>query len=115
MDKIFGPASAKKALGIKEFEGLTNDVFKIPKIFCEMLHTRMEKVCKTGLVKQGANTLISREAIEAYWMARDYHRKDPKRRLFDLLKQENSKTLVGDDFKPMFKYLLDSHPGLEFL
>ena len=51
MDKIFGPSSAKKALGLKEFEGVASDVFKIPKIFCEMLHTRLEKVCKTGLVK----------------------------------------------------------------
>ena len=42
-------------------------------------------------------------------------RKESKRRLFDVIKKQNSKTIMGDDFKPMFKYLLENHPGLEFL
>ena len=58
----------------------------MPKIFSEMLHNRIEKVVKTGVVKQGSNTLIGRDAIIAYWEGRDYHRKDVKRRLFDLIK-----------------------------
>ena len=28
---------------------------------------------------------------------------------------ECSKVLTPEDFKPLFKYLLESHPGLEFL
>ena len=28
---------------------------------------------------------------------------------------ESSKILTPEDFKPLFKYLLESHPGLEFL
>lgn len=38
-----------------------------------------------------------------------------KQRLFEVIKQETSKTIVGDDFKPMFTYLLEKHPGLDFL
>lgn len=37
------------------------------------------------------------------------------KRVFKLLAQPNSKHMVPDDFKPLFKNLLDTHPGLEFL
>lgn len=37
------------------------------------------------------------------------------RRVFQLLAQPGSNFIVPDDFKPLFKYLLDTHPGLEFL
>ena len=42
-----------------------------------------------------------------YWDIKDFHRKDVKRRLFDVLKQENAETIVNEDFKPMFTYLLE--------
>ena len=44
-----------------------------------------------------------------------YYRKEPKERLFEVIAKEGSKTIVGEDFKPMFKHLLEAHPGLEFL
>ena len=80
-----------------------------------MLHERITKTVKVGLVKQGTDTLIAREAVQKYWDIKDFHRKDPKRRLFEVIKQENSDTIVGNDFKPMFTHLLAHHPGLEFL
>ena len=35
--------------------------------------------------------------------------------MFEIIVKDGSKTIVGDDFKPMFKHMLESHPGLEFL
>jgi hypothetical protein len=46
MDKVFGPPSAKKALTATEFDDVASEVLKIPKIFSEMLHIRIEKVLK---------------------------------------------------------------------
>ena len=50
-----------------------------------------------------------------FWEQFDFHRKDPKKRLFEVLAKMGASTIVGEDFKPMFKYLLEKHPGLEFL
>ena len=41
IDKIFGKVTGK-SLGADEFEAVTTDVFKIPKIFTDMLFTRLE-------------------------------------------------------------------------
>ena len=42
LDKAFGPAASKKMLASAEFGEVATEVFKIPKIFCEMLHKRIE-------------------------------------------------------------------------
>lgn len=56
LDKIFGPSSAKKAIPCADFEEVIKDVFKMPKIFNDMLFTRIEKVLEkvsnNGIVKQ---------------------------------------------------------------
>lgn len=38
-----------------------------------------------------------------------------RRRTFKILAKADSKVIVPDDFKPLFSFLLESHPGLEFL
>ena len=43
MDKVFGKSTGK-SLGKEEFEPVATDIFKIPKIFSEMLFTRIEQV-----------------------------------------------------------------------
>lgn len=58
---------------------------------------------------------MTRESIQKYWELNDLHRKDRKKRIFELIKQPESKTIIGSDFKPLFKYLLAKHAGLEFL
>lgn len=40
---------------------------------------------------------------------------EPKRRLFNLLAQPKANHIAPGDFKPLFKHLLETHPGLEFL
>ena len=86
VDKIFGPASAKKGLKNTEFDGATTDIFKIPKIFRDMLYAKVESVGKVGATKQGGDTHITRETVLKYWDLKDFHRKDPKRRIFDVIK-----------------------------
>lgn len=38
-----------------------------------------------------------------------------KRQVFNLLAKTGKKYIEPEDFKPLFKNLLESHPGLEFL
>ena len=38
-----------------------------------------------------------------------------KRQVFNLLAKTGKKYIEPEDFKPLFKHLLESHPGLEFL
>ena len=89
LDKAFGPLSAKKSISVKDFKSVTVEVFKLPSIFTEMLHNRIEKVVKVGVTKTNGVTTLSREAISAFWEIKDYHRKTVKRRLFEVIKQEN--------------------------
>ena len=42
MDKVFGKSTGK-SLGKDEFEAVLTDVFKIPKIFNDMLFARIEQ------------------------------------------------------------------------
>ena len=44
MEKVFGKATGK-SLGADEFAEVATDVFKIPKIFSDMLFARIEQVC----------------------------------------------------------------------
>ena len=38
-----------------------------------------------------------------------------KRQVFNLLAKPGKKFIAPEDFKPLFKNLLETHPGLEFL
>jgi len=40
---------------------------------------------------------------------------EPKRRLFDVVAEQGKACWVNNDLKPLFKHLLETHPGLEFL
>ena len=113
VEKVFGKATGK-SLGADEFIPVCEDIMKYPKIFAEMLFTRLEN--KYGpLPKLGGKAKINKQIVIRYWESLDFHRKEPKRRLFELLCKDGKHTIEGDDFKPMFKNLLEKHPGLEFL
>jgi len=50
-----------------------------------------------------------------FWR-RDFLNADPTRRLFKLIaKADNQDYITPEDFKPMMRQLLETHPGLEFL
>ena len=67
------------------------------------------------LPKIGGKAKVNKQQIIRFWELSDNNKKDNKRRLFDILAKDKAKVIVNDDFKPMFKHLLESHPGLEFL
>lgn len=113
VDKIFGKTTGK-SLGADEFGPVCSEIFEIPKIFAEMLFTRIEQ--KMGpLPKLGGKAKINKQQLIRFFENADFHRKDAKRRLFELIAKDGAKSIVPEDFKPMFKYLLETHPGLEFL
>ena len=45
---------------------------------------------------------------------REFENCDPKKRVFKLFAKEKDH-IAPSDFKPLFRHLLDTHPGLEFL
>jgi serine/threonine-protein phosphatase 2A regulatory subunit B'' len=78
----------------------------LPKFFKNMLFDRIDSG-KTGK--------ITKPHFLQFWR-RDFHNADIHRRLFKILaKSESPDYLQQDDFKPMMKTLLETHPGLEFL
>ena len=42
------------------------------------------------MVKDGSVTKIGRQAVQMFFELKDFLKKDNKRRLFDIIKQENS-------------------------
>ncbi len=57
---------------------------------------------------------ISKDQVISYFK-KEFEGKSSEKRLFILLAQKDKRYLQPDDFKPLFKNLLETHPGLEFL
>ena len=115
METVFGKSTGK-SLGKDEFGPVCTEIFKIPKIFCEMLFSRLEKKAgPQGLPKLSGSAKANKAILQRFWDQNNYQRKSPKERLFEIIAKEGAKTIVSEDWKPMFKHLLESHPGLEFL
>ena len=83
-----GPGPGK-TLTQEEFEPVATDIFKIPKIFRDMLWARIEQIQgSAGLPQVGGKPTVNKDIILRMWQQRDYHRKDPKRRLFNVIAKE---------------------------
>jgi hypothetical protein len=59
LDKIFGKPPGKQ-LGIKEMESVATELFKIPKIFGEMLFTRLVELRGSSMTKVGNDSKLTR-------------------------------------------------------
>lgn len=59
MEKIFGKLPGKQ-LGIKESEPVTTEIFKLPKIFNEMLFNRLVQLRGSNMVKVGNEHKLTR-------------------------------------------------------
>lgn len=78
----------------------------MPKFFKGILFDKID-TGKTGK--------INKQAFSHFWR-REFQNLDVTKRIFKTLaKSENTDHLNSDDFKPLMRSLLDSHPGLEFL
>ena len=114
IDKIFGKAPGKQ-LGAKEIELVTTEIFKLPKIFSEMLFARIVELKGATMVKVGADPKLTRQVLQKLWEDLDFQRMHPKKRLFTIIAKVGVNYIAPEDFKPMFTWLLEKHPGLEFL
>ncbi|THU69433.1 hypothetical protein C4D60_Mb08t14370 [Musa balbisiana] len=59
--------------------------------------------------------IVTRDAFVEYWINSNMMTKDIATQIFTILKQADRKYLTQEDFKPILRELLATHPGLEFL
>ncbi|XP_058770756.1 serine/threonine protein phosphatase 2A regulatory subunit B''beta-like [Vicia villosa] len=93
-------------LQLLEFKSFTKEICKIPSFFSTILFKKID-VNFTGT--------ITRDQFIDYWFRGNMLAKDLPTQIYTLLKQPHQTYLVQDDFKPILRELLSSHPGLEFL
>uniref|UniRef100_A0A5B7AVL5 EF-hand domain-containing protein n=1 Tax=Davidia involucrata TaxID=16924 RepID=A0A5B7AVL5_DAVIN len=93
-------------LQIHEFKPITKEICKLPSFFSTALFRKIDADC-TGIV--------TRDAFIDYWVSGNVLTKDLATQIFTILKQPDLKYLTQDDFKPVLRELLATHPGLEFL
>ncbi|XP_023537546.1 serine/threonine protein phosphatase 2A regulatory subunit B''beta-like [Cucurbita pepo subsp. pepo] len=93
-------------LQVHEFRAVTKEVCKLPSFFSPSLFRKID-VNSTGIV--------SRDAFIEYWINGNMLTLDIATQIFKILKQPDLKYLTQDDFKPVLRELLTTHPGLEFL
>ncbi|GFP81740.1 probable serine/threonine protein phosphatase 2a regulatory subunit b''gamma [Phtheirospermum japonicum] len=93
-------------LQMHEFKLVTKEICKLPSFFSSALFRKID-VDGTGTV--------TRDAFVNYWINGNMLTKDIATQIYTLLKQPNVKHMAQDDFKPVLRELLATHPGLEFL
>lgn len=104
IDEIFG----RQPNGIPQqaFLAVTKEVCKLPAYFNGCLFRKIDSE-NTGLV--------SRDKFMQFWVGANLLTADMASRVFHVLKQPDKPHLTQDDWKPMMRELLATHPGLEFL
>jgi serine/threonine-protein phosphatase 2A regulatory subunit B'' len=111
LTKCFATKSELKPI---DFEEVTVKVFAIPKILKDML---FNQIYRDNNLKGDptADSKVNKSHVVNFWEKHECIRKDVKRRIFLSLATLGKEYIVPDDLKPLFQYLLESHPGLEFL
>ncbi|XP_010321356.1 serine/threonine protein phosphatase 2A regulatory subunit B''beta isoform X1 [Solanum lycopersicum] len=93
-------------LQMDEFKPITKEICKLPSFFSTVLFRKID-VGQTGI--------ITRDVFVDYWVNGNMLTKDIATQIYTILKQPDLKHLIQDDFKPVLRDLLATHPGLEFL
>ncbi|KAI8539537.1 hypothetical protein RHMOL_Rhmol09G0190800 [Rhododendron molle] len=93
-------------LQIHEFKLVTKEICKLPSFISSALFRRIDIECMG---------FVTRDAFVDYWVNGNMLTKDIATQIFTILKQPDLKYLTQDDFKPVLRELLATHPGLEFL
>jgi serine/threonine-protein phosphatase 2A regulatory subunit B'' len=100
----------KSELGMGDLDPFINNVLKIPHIFKRMLFDRIiliEKLSKDA-------EKLPKQCIVNYYK-KYMENESVAMRVFKIVAKPDKNVLMNEDFKPLFGYLLESHPGLEFL
>ncbi|KAI0528805.1 serine/threonine protein phosphatase 2A regulatory subunit B''beta [Dendrobium catenatum] len=93
-------------LQIHEFKSVTKEICKLPSFFSSVLFRKIDAEC--------AGT-VNRDAFVNYWVNSNMMTMDTATQIFNILKPSDRKYLIQEDFKPVLRELLATHPGLEFL
>jgi hypothetical protein len=86
------------------------DVCGIPGIFKKML---FDYVKKSEKLDEKADKIPKQSFISFF--RREFEAEIVAKRTFKTISQKVPGVISPEDFKPLFKYLLETHPGLEFL
>ncbi|GAQ79247.1 protein phosphatase 2 formerly 2A regulatory subunit B' [Klebsormidium nitens] len=95
-----------EGLPLQAFMDVTKNVCRLPSFFNGVLFKKLEK--------EGSNVVTKQDFLH-FWVSESLVDADQNTRLFAVLKQPGKNHLTQDDFKPVLRELLASHPGLEFL
>lgn len=104
IDEIFFDRS--DGLEVQEFRLVAKGICKLPSFFSSALFRKIDVNC-TGTITRGA--------FIDYWVNNNMMTMDIATQIFTILKQPDQKYLTQEDFKPLLRDLLETHPGLEFL
>lgn len=102
IDEVF---EDKKEVTAEEFKPICTKVFKFPKFLNSITFGRLD-TSNTGS--------ISKSDFLEKWH-NDYEKMETSKRMFKIITKPGEQFLYTDDFKPLLRVLLDTHPGLEFL
>ncbi|CAN1271394.1 Serine/threonine protein phosphatase 2A regulatory subunit B''alpha [Linum perenne] len=89
-----------------EFQSVTKDICKIPSFFSSLLFRRID-VNSVGMV--------TRDQFVQYWVEGNFLTMDLATQIYTVLKQPENEYLSQEDFRPVLREILATHPGLEFL
>ncbi|PWZ56200.1 Serine/threonine protein phosphatase 2A regulatory subunit B''alpha [Zea mays] len=93
-------------LQVQEFRSVTKDICKLPSFLSSVLFKKIDVEC---------TRTVSRDAFVEYWINDNKVTMDMASQIFEILRKPGYTYLTQDDFKPVLKELLATHPGLEFL
>lgn len=95
-----------EGLQMNDFKAVTKEICKLPSFFSTILFQKID-VNGTGFV--------TRDAFVDYWVNGNMLTLETATQIYTIMKQPDHKYLTQDDFKPILRELLATHPGLEFL
>ncbi|KAI3832241.1 hypothetical protein MKX03_032143 [Papaver bracteatum] len=93
-------------LKVHEFKSVTKDICKLPSFFSSSLFKKIDVNC---------TDVVTRDAFVDYWVNGNMLTMDIATQIFTVLKKPDRRYLTQEDFKPVLRELLATHPGLEFL
>lgn len=100
----------KNELALSEFEPVCTKVCEIPSILRKLLFVRIKLVEKLDEKAEK----IPKQTFINFWK-KHYENETVRKRVFKLMAKPDTNVIVPDDFKALFQFLLETHPGLEFL
>lgn len=93
-------------LHVYEFKAVTKEICKLPSFFSTVLFNKIDA---------NGTGVVTRDQFVDYWIGGNLLSMDLTTRIYTVLRKPDCRYLSKEDFKPIMRELLASHPGLEFL